>query len=245
MIPYTYLIGWTSLNLFYYGVRFSKNCNPDDLWRRYFTSSKFVKKIREEYGEPDVIEIRKTFLSKEDAINWEFKVIRRMKAIKDKRFLNCGIQGKFFCTIDSLSDEHKNRIKESWTDERRLAASEHWRSNNPMFDAKTKDIVGSATSKRLKGRSLTEEHRRKISESGKGRKLSESHMELLKNRIGENNPMYGKKMPEEAIKNRIEKSKPKVSGENHWTHGKTHSDEYKKKMSESLKKSWQRRKEEN
>jgi len=42
-IPYTYLIGWTSTNKYYYGVRFAKNCNPSELFITYFTSSKHVK----------------------------------------------------------------------------------------------------------------------------------------------------------------------------------------------------------
>ena len=60
-IPFTYLIGWTSHNLWYYGVRFAKGCNPRDLWTTYFTSSEKVKQTRQELGEPDVIEVRKIF----------------------------------------------------------------------------------------------------------------------------------------------------------------------------------------
>jgi len=58
---YTYCIGWTVNNVSYYGVRYAKNCHPSDLWVTYFTSSKFVKIHRENYGEPDIIKIRKTF----------------------------------------------------------------------------------------------------------------------------------------------------------------------------------------
>jgi len=39
-LPYTYLIGWSNLNTWYYGRRTSKNCHPSDLWQKYFTSSK-------------------------------------------------------------------------------------------------------------------------------------------------------------------------------------------------------------
>ena len=44
-IPYTYIIGWSSLNKWYYGVRYAKNCKPEDLWKTYFTSSKHVKEF--------------------------------------------------------------------------------------------------------------------------------------------------------------------------------------------------------
>jgi hypothetical protein len=59
-IPYTYVIGWSSLQKYYYGVRYAKNCNPLDLWVSYFTSSKRVAHYREKFGEPDIIQIRKT-----------------------------------------------------------------------------------------------------------------------------------------------------------------------------------------
>jgi hypothetical protein len=40
---------------------------------------------------------------------------------------------------------------------------------------------------------FTEEIRRKISEANKGKKLSHEHIELMKQRIGEKNPMYGRR----------------------------------------------------
>jgi hypothetical protein len=86
--PYTYLIGWSQLNKFYYGVRFAKGCRPDDLWNSYFTSSKHVEKLRHEVGEPDIIQVRKTFADGEAALSWEHKVLQRMCVVKDERFLN-------------------------------------------------------------------------------------------------------------------------------------------------------------
>ena len=37
--PYTYLIGWSKLDKWYYGCRYGINCHPDDFWKTYFTSS--------------------------------------------------------------------------------------------------------------------------------------------------------------------------------------------------------------
>ena len=59
--PYTYLIGWSKIKKYYYGVRYKIGCQPDDLWKKYFTSSYFVKCMRETFGEPDIIQIRKVF----------------------------------------------------------------------------------------------------------------------------------------------------------------------------------------
>lgn len=86
--PYTYLIGWSKLQKYYYGVRFAKGCDPSDLWVTYFTSSKQVKAVRREYGEPDIIEIRRTFIDAASAKDWEHGVLRRIGAAKRKDFLN-------------------------------------------------------------------------------------------------------------------------------------------------------------
>lgn len=88
MTPYTYLIGWSKLNTYYYGVRYAKGCNPSDLWKTYFTSSKYVKEFHKQYGNPDIIQVRKIFKSKEHAILWEHKVLRKLNVINDDRFLN-------------------------------------------------------------------------------------------------------------------------------------------------------------
>lgn len=87
-IPYTYLIGWSKINKWYYGVRYAKGCNPSDFWNPYKTSSKYVKNYISEYGEPDILMIRKTFNSIKSARNWEHKVLRRMKVIYREDFIN-------------------------------------------------------------------------------------------------------------------------------------------------------------
>lgn len=87
-IPYTYLIGWTKRDKYYYGVRYATNCQPEDLWTTYFTSSKTVKEFVQENGQPDIVEVRKTFDNRNDAILWESKVLRRLNAVEDDRWIN-------------------------------------------------------------------------------------------------------------------------------------------------------------
>ena len=88
-IPFTYLIKHIPTNKFYYGVRFRKNCNPNDLWTKYFTSSKKVKSLIKKYGKKSFIfEIRKIFKTAKEALNWEYKVLKKMKVIHRKDFLN-------------------------------------------------------------------------------------------------------------------------------------------------------------
>lgn len=86
--PYTYLIGWSNHNKWYYGVRWGKKCNPSELWISYFTSSKYVKEFREKHGEPDVIDIRKTFNHSKNARLWEHKVLRRLNVTSSDIWLN-------------------------------------------------------------------------------------------------------------------------------------------------------------
>lgn len=85
---YTYLLGWSKHNKFYYGVRYSKDADPSELWCKYKTSSKHVKNFAKKNGDPDIVQVRKTFELKEAAIDWENKVLKRMKVVQDTRFLN-------------------------------------------------------------------------------------------------------------------------------------------------------------
>lgn len=85
---YTYLVGWKPQDRWYYGVRYSKHSDPIDLFRTYFTSSKYVKDFIDLHGRPDIVLIRKTFIDKQKAINWEHKVLRRLHVTKSERWLN-------------------------------------------------------------------------------------------------------------------------------------------------------------
>lgn len=88
-IPFTYLIGWTIHNKWYYGRRTAKNCHPNDLWTNYFSSSKEVKNFRKQYGEPDIIQIRKTFPNNPNACKlWECRVLEKIDAKNNYKFLN-------------------------------------------------------------------------------------------------------------------------------------------------------------
>lgn len=54
----------------------------------YFTSSKHVKAFIEKHGMPDVVQVRRTFSDRNAARLWEHKVLKRMNAVLDERFLN-------------------------------------------------------------------------------------------------------------------------------------------------------------
>lgn len=107
---YTYRIKWSKNNISYYGVRYAKNCHPNDLWVTYFTSSKFVKIQREKCGEPDTIQIRKTFGdNSKKAKLWEDKVLRRLNVVDKDNWLNKtkndSFKGTYFAWNDGLTKE--------------------------------------------------------------------------------------------------------------------------------------------
>ena len=81
---YTYLIKCTINNKYYYGVRWANKVSPSqDLWIKYFTSSKVIKNLINQYGKDAFIfEIRKTFTTKQEAIAWEETVLRRLSVLK-------------------------------------------------------------------------------------------------------------------------------------------------------------------
>ena len=88
MTPYTYLIGWPEHNAFYYGARWRRGCDPSDLWVKYFTSSKVVSEKRQVWGEPSIVEVRRTFEDTNTAKEWEAKVLRRINARSNTKMLN-------------------------------------------------------------------------------------------------------------------------------------------------------------
>jgi hypothetical protein len=108
--PYTYLIGWTKLNVWYYGCRFAKSCHPNDLWKKYFTSSKHVKKFRLDHGEPDVIQVMKLFSSGEEARAWETSVLKQIGAVRSSDYLNRTDGDKKFC-CEGHSEQTRKKLQ--------------------------------------------------------------------------------------------------------------------------------------
>lgn len=93
--PYTYLIGWSKHNLWYYGVRTSTRSTLGDIWKTYFTSSKRVQQLRQSLGEPDVVEVRRTFDNAATAKRWEERVLRRINAKHNLKWINLSNNNSF------------------------------------------------------------------------------------------------------------------------------------------------------
>ena len=177
---YTYLIGWRELDTWYYGVRTANAEEPEsDLWIRYFTSSKFVKALRESHGEPDVVRVHKRFNSREEAVEFEKKILTRMGVVKSDRWLNRttggsegfhsgkyrtpevyariskNLKGRVFRSGYALSEETKSKIGQAHrgkvpSDETRRKWSEQRAGRTPWN----------------KGKPISKEQSKKLSESG-------------------------------------------------------------------------------
>lgn len=152
MKPYTYLIKHRPTGKVYYGFRAANKVDPQqDLWKRYFTSSPGVQKLIEETGADSFdVEVRKVFETKEQAVAWETRVLRRCKVLHDNRWLNQNVAGYIVPTEESrkkISEYHKDKPK----------SNEHRRKLSESQKGKSKSYT------------QTEEHRRKnsIANSGK------------------------------------------------------------------------------
>jgi len=147
--PFTYLIGWSKHNVFYYGVRYARGCQPSDLWSIYFTSSSPVKRFRQTHGDPDIISIRRTFNTSEAARDWELRVLKRLQVVVREDFLNQHDSPTPSTRGLKLGPRPADVIE-------RISATSKGRVNRH-----------------------TDESRRKISESLSGRTFSDSHKAAL------------------------------------------------------------------
>ena len=161
--PYTYLIGWTELNKWYYGVRYANTKRPeDDLWKEYFTSSKYVKEFRDNFGEPNFVKIDKIFKNREDAIDYEFNFLKENRAHAEAKWLN---QSCFpAIRVNTLTEEHKNKIKKTM---REKYSGDNNPSKRPEVKKKMSDSLKGRTGTFL-GKSPSEETKKQISKTASG-----------------------------------------------------------------------------
>jgi hypothetical protein len=116
MKPYTYLIRHRPTNRVYYGMRTANKVEPEqDLWHHYFTSSPKVQQLIEETGQDSFdVEIRQVFETREQAIAWETRVLRRCRVLEDDRWINQNVAGYIVPTEESrrkISEFHKDKPK--------------------------------------------------------------------------------------------------------------------------------------
>lgn len=179
MKPYTYLIKHRPSSKVYYGFRCANKLEPhEDLWKHYFTSSPRVQRLIEETGADSFdVEVRKIFETKEQAIAWETRVLRRCKVLHDDRWINQNVAGYIVPTEESnkkISDYHKDKPK-SELHKQNLSKSQKGSKRGWSKQNLPKDTKGENNG--MFGKHHSEEAKKKIGEKNK------IHMQ------GENNPM--------------------------------------------------------
>lgn len=163
--PFTYCITFKPTGQCYYGVRTRKNCHPGELWTTYFTSSKRVRRLIEEFGTSAFdFEIRQTFSNKADAIAWEHRVLTKLDVVNNTKWLNENVGGKQFVTRDTLTEEHK----------RNAANAQRGKKKKPCSEERKRKIseANKGTAPPNKGKKMSDEFRKKMSAVRKGSKAS-------------------------------------------------------------------------
>jgi hypothetical protein len=195
--PYTYLIKFKVDDkiLMYYGVRYGNvrlNLKPsEDLFIKYFTSSKDVNLLLSKEVLPFEIIIHKTFNTINDACQFEVDFLSRIDAKHNDMFLNHTNSFKNDLTYSNknriLSDETKHKISlasSEWQssleyrESRRLQSIERWKDpvfkqymkerNQAFLDSdKGKSFIKDHLNQIWVGREHSNETKLKMSESAK------------------------------------------------------------------------------
>ena len=201
MKPYTYLIRHRPTNRVYYGMRAANKVNPEqDLWQHYFTSSPKIQQLIEETGQDSFdIEIRRVFETKEQAVAWETRVLRRCRVLEDDRWINQNVAGYIVPTEESRkkisdfhkgkpkSEDHKKKIREGNIGKKKPPRNDEYRAlmsklksgvNNPMYGKgctpeRAANISAAKKGKPAanKGIPMTEEQKQKLRDKMLGRKV--------------------------------------------------------------------------
>lgn len=190
-MPYTYLIGWTKLHKYYYGVRWANIDFPEkDLWITYFTSSKYVHEFRTIHGEPDLIQIDETFETANSAIEFEHEFLKRALAEERDKWLNQNIGGYNVIMSVELKNILRQRSLEQFSNPEK--AEKHKRACIPH-----KNTIW--INKDFKNKRVTEEeYVLKYSDWNRGRYIIKENAFWNYDKSGENNPFYGKQHSKET-----------------------------------------------
>ena len=233
--PYTYLIGWSCLNTYYYGVRYAlkadclyeTGCHPDEFWVTYFTSSVYVEQFRQLHGEPDIIQVRKTFEDAVSAKKWEHNVLVRMNCLTESKWLNKHDASDKFFRVGPHLEETCNKISET-----RLI-----RKIEPWNKGKT-GVYSEETLNKFK-KPKPAEHVENIKKNHVGT-TGYSHTDETKQKMKGRVPWNKGVSHSDETKQKI--SQKKLGRNDAGMNGRIHSEEAKEKQSLARKLWWERKK---
>jgi hypothetical protein len=190
-IPFAYCITFIPTGQRYYGVRYTEKevAHPDQLWTTYFTSSKTISDLIEEYGiDSFSVQIRKTFISKIEALYWETRFLTRIDAAKHPEWLNKHNGGTRFCDTPESIQKMKD------TKKRRLELGEIPKSIPPNWKGKMRSVtMRNKLSKSKLGHEVTAETREKLRDANLGKKQSDLTIQKRAESLRLNKNSYGQK----------------------------------------------------
>lgn len=186
-MAYTYYLFHKPTSKHYYGAKYQKdNCNPNDFWKTYFTSSSLVHNLITDYGfDSFEYSIRKIFNTAEDAIKWESKFLKKVNAQNNPSWLNRhngsnGFIGPHILTEETKqlisskikgikrSEETKQKIREKAFEREKIKRESGWKMPLDSIKKSKKTIQ-----ERIKSGEInpySEERNKKMATSKKGTK---------------------------------------------------------------------------
>lgn len=188
MSPYTYHVYHIPTSAHYYGVRCGNKCSPqEDLWNKYFTSSKKIKSLIGEYGKSTFkVEVRKVFPDFDSAYSWERRVLSKLKVLSRSDWLNENIGGELFTGSlggTSATFYGKKHSQETINYLKQINLGQ----KNPMYGRSVSDEQRFRISLFFKSFKRTESHNKNIGNSLRGKKKSFEHVSNMSSvRIGKN-----------------------------------------------------------
>ena len=189
---YTYKLVWSTPygNYFYYGVR-SANKVPasEDLWKVYFTSSRIVPMFRSAFGDPEA-SITRQFDSTKEALDWETKVLTKLRASAHSQYVNQHNGGPDFGNFGGPGRKHTLESREKMSMQRK--------GRGTMLGKRHSAETIERMSKSAMGQVVSPETRRKLSLIGLSPdnpsrgvpRTTEIRDKISKSKRGVNHPRY-------------------------------------------------------
>ena len=117
-IPYTYRVTFHKPNhkydgFKYIGGKWAKGCKPTHFWVKYFTSSKIVKQLINEFGSDafEVEIIKSDYISTEECIAHEAAMLTEVDAMHNPLYFNASNGDKNFCNKFATEETKQNKLK--------------------------------------------------------------------------------------------------------------------------------------
>ncbi len=180
--PYFYVIYFPTLDKRYAGIRFAQGCHPEELLVKYKTSSKVVHQLLKEGCAPVIEEI--IIFHDVNALR-DFEVVFLRPKITDNHWLNKGAGKAIFNDLETrniIGSRFKGR---KLTSEHREAISRGGKGlirsieTRERISKARKGVPNPLAALRMRGKPRSEECRRKISETKRGRPLNDAQRDAI------------------------------------------------------------------